>query len=57
MDREDIDARRTHAVAGSSVEIVTDSSPERNQEVVQRTLPYQHETPEEFRERIDNEEE
>lgn len=52
--REEIDSHYTRPLAGSSVEIATDNSPERNQTVNVRSFPHS-ETPEQFKERIDNE--
>jgi hypothetical protein len=59
MTREELDARNlgNRQLAGSSVEVVSDASEERNQEVQVRSLPYSMETPEQFRERVSNEKE
>lgn len=55
---EEIEARKAgRNLAGMSVEIVSDASAERNQEVQVRSLPYRQETPEQFRQRIDTEKE
>lgn len=58
MTKEELDERnvKTRQLAGSSVEIVTDSGAEREQSVAVRSVPTMHESPEQFRERIEKEE-
>lgn len=55
--RKEIDSHYTRPLAGTSVEIETDDSPERNQKVNVRDFGRGVETPAEFKERIDKEEE